>query len=133
MLRTLVFLALIILVAAEKKVKLYNTNCTYSPKYMANGNCSLKIVARNEAVANADWDLVLPLKNITFSIRVLKFYNQFRPFLINDWINLCRLLSNKGIFNFFIKSFVANISRFSNAVICHHPVIRCFSFHINYM
>lgn len=134
MFRTLVFLALIISGISEKQLKLYNTKCSFSQKYVANGTCSLKLIARNEVVFNSDFDLVLPLKNVTFHIRVLKFYNQYRPFVINDWVNLCNMIRNKGIFNFFVKAYVSNLSRFSNAIICHHPVIKInFSFHINNM
>lgn len=121
--RALVLLALIILAVADKQLKLYNTKCTASPKYVANDTCSIKMIARNEVVANVDFDLVLPLKNVTLYIRVLKFYNQFKPFLINDWVNLCKVLRSKGIFKLFITSFLNYVSNYSNVLNCHSLVI----------
>lgn len=120
MLRALILLALINTAFTEIQVKLYNTKCNFNPKFVANGTCTLKMISRNQVVSNVEYDLVHTMKNVSFHLRLFKFYSQFRVFLVNEWVGLCKAVSDKGLYNFFVKTFMRVITRFSNSVICLH-------------
>ena len=109
-------------VGSEYHIKFYNTNCTFNTKYIGNGTCNLKLVARNTIRANVDYDLLLPMQNVTAYFKLFKFYNQFRPFLINEWINLCHLIKDFSSYNFFVKMGYRIVKKYSNAIICKHCV-----------
>lgn len=105
-------------------LKFYNTRCVFNPDYIDNASCSLKAVRRNLTLANLDYDLKKPMKNVTAKFQMLKFYNQFRPFLINSWLNVCQLSKKNGIdiYNFFVKLFYRLAFKTTNTFRCDHPV-----------
>ncbi|KAL5277159.1 hypothetical protein ACFFRR_002407 [Megaselia abdita] len=103
-------------------IKPYNTVCNFNPKWVDNGTCTLKLIARNRVRFNVDYDLFLPMKNVTIHLQFFKFYNQFRPFLMNDWANLCSALSNISPYNFFIKTLLRQTTKYSNMNNCYHAV-----------
>ena len=111
--------------APQHYLKFYNTECNFNPKYVANGSCSLKVPGRNLVLANVDYDLITPMKNITVFGKVFKFYNQFRPFLIDEIVNLCKLANPGGFgsYNFFVKLIARIILKSSNTIKCYHEVI----------
>ena len=107
---------------AELFMKFYNTECKYNPKYVANGTCDLDVYGRDLVRANVDYDLIRSMRNVTALIKLLKFYNQFRPHLINEYYNLCKADNKAGFesYNFFVKFFIRILKKFSNAIICNH-------------
>lgn len=121
--KVILIFSLSLIIFAEENIKLYNTVCNFNPKWIANGSCVLKMVARNKVRFNVDYDLVQRMDNVTLHLKLMKFYNQFRPFLINEWANLCKATSNDSPYNFFVKTLIRQAAKFSNIVICHHKVI----------
>lgn len=110
--------------SSEYFLKFYKTECVFNPEYIDNGSCYLKIVRRNLILANVDYDLKIPMTNVTAHFRMMKFYNQFRPFLINSWLSVCQLSKKDGIdvYNFFVKLFYRLAAKTTNAFVCHHLV-----------
>lgn len=59
---------LVSLIFGEKFLKMYKAECHFSPKYVVNGTCSLKIKSREAFVANVDYDLLIDMRNVTVNI-----------------------------------------------------------------
>ena len=114
----------------EQYLKFYNTDCKFNSKYVDNGTCNLKVLGRNLIRANVEYDLVTPMKNVTAFIKGYKFYNQFRPFLVNEVINLCKITNKDGFesHNFFAKFFIRILRKVSNVFLCHHKVAILYVF-----
>ncbi|KAL5284242.1 hypothetical protein ACFFRR_006490 [Megaselia abdita] len=60
------------------------------------------------------------MRNVSAHFHTYKFYNQFRPLLVNEWINLCQAVDNVLTYNFFIRTLLRVASKFSNFVKCFH-------------
>ncbi|XP_032291644.2 uncharacterized protein [Drosophila virilis] len=77
--------------------KLKNIECIANPKRVENISCFIKAINWNKAVAQMDCDLILPLRNTSIEIAVLKknYNNQYHPFLINVTFNACDMLSSR--------------------------------------
>lgn len=118
----------IISVSSENILKFYKANFDVNPEHIENSTCNLKVVDRNTVLANVDYDLKLSMKNITARFQLFKFYNQFRPFLINNVFNLCKLLKNGDYYNFFVKLFYRLVVKNTNTFVCHHDVRIFFLF-----
>lgn len=106
------------IITADKYVKLYNLVCEPSPKWTQNATCDLKVIGRNAVVANMEMDSTHPFRNISVHFQLFKFYNQFRPFLIDINFNACDIFSKKAMSNFYANTVVRILSKFSNAVKC---------------
>lgn len=122
-LTSLILIFAVIPINTEMNIKLYSTLCKFNPKWVDNGTCALKVIARNRVKFNVDYDLVLPMNNVTVHLTLFKYYNQFRPFLINDWANLCKGLSELSPYNFYLKTLFRQAMKYSNIINCHHKVI----------
>ncbi|KAL5284303.1 hypothetical protein ACFFRR_006534 [Megaselia abdita] len=108
------------LISADNKyVKLYNIVCDPSPKWTENATCDLKVIGRNVVVANMEMDIKQPFKNVSVHFQFFKFYNQFRPFLIDVNFNVCNTLFKKSASNFYMNLLLRVLSKYSNAVNCH--------------
>ncbi|EDW85132.2 uncharacterized protein Dwil_GK12774 [Drosophila willistoni] len=96
----LCYLALVQEMKCEPKIvyKMMNIECHTDPKYSTNASCRVKAINWNKAVANMDVDLVKPLRNISLHLQVFKkdFTNQYQPFLINVYMNICSILSRQN-------------------------------------
>lgn len=122
MFRIVAFFTLFVIIRSEKQTKFYNTKCNFNPKWIENGTCFLKILKRNVIRANVDYDLILPMKNVSVQIVLSKFYSQFRPFMINEWAQLCKYLKYPDTYNFFVRSAYRILIKYTNSIICEHPV-----------
>lgn len=107
---------------SERYMKLYNIACEPNPKWAVNVTCELKVLGREHVVSNMEMDLANTLRNISINLTLYKFYNQFRPFLINVHFNVCDILNNKIISNFYANTFIRIVRKYSNAVMCPLPV-----------
>lgn len=105
-------------IRADKYVKLYNLVCEPSPKWTENATCELKVIGRDAVVANLEMDAKQQFNNISVHFKVFKFYNQFRPYLIDLKFNACDILRKKIVSNFYINTAIRILSKFSNAVKC---------------
>ncbi|KAL5284317.1 hypothetical protein ACFFRR_006540 [Megaselia abdita] len=114
----LLLMTFIGIIAADKYTKLYNLVCDTSPKWAENVTCDLKVMGRNVVFANMEMDVKRPLNNISVHFQIFKFYNQFRPFIVDVSFSVCDVLSKKSESNFYINSMLRILSKFSNAVKC---------------
>lgn len=110
----------------EKLLKFYKTECNFNPKYMTNATCNLRMKSRNTVVANVDFDVVIPMKNLYITGVYYKFYNQFRPFLFNESAGTCDIADGsfstmKGI-SYYGKTIARIASKFTNAIVCNYKV-----------
>ncbi|KAH8369723.1 hypothetical protein KR093_000685, partial [Drosophila rubida] len=98
--------------------KMKNLECNPNPKYVENASCLIKAKNWNNAVAQMDCDLIIPLRNVTASLNLLDTYfiiilynnilqiqlevfkkgynNRFHPFLINTTVKMCEILSKRN-------------------------------------
>lgn len=106
------------LVQCEKVSKLYNIDCHGNPKFVENATCYLKAVRRDTVLAFMDLDVIDMLKNITVRYRVFKFYNQFRPFLVDIEFNWCDVFSLKSIGSFYANQIVRIARKYCNIMYC---------------
>lgn len=116
-----IFIAMSLLgppVMAEQYMKLYNINCEPNSNYLDNVTCELNVIGRQVVVANMEWDAKKDLKNLTVHFQLFKFYNQFRPFLIDVTFNLCDVAQKKVASNFYSNLVVRVISKISNSTKC---------------
>lgn len=110
---------------SQKYLKLYKTDCEFNPEYIVNGSCSLKMVTRESFAANIDYDVIKEMKNITMNVIFYRFYSQFRPYLFEESINLCKALNTHSYLNglnYYARTIYRIVNKFSNSVICHHKV-----------
>lgn len=127
MFRILVLLFIIFLnySKCEKYIKFYKTDCNFNPKYVANGTCTLKMKSRQAFIANVEYDLLIEMKNVIANPVMYKFYNQFRPFLIDQTVKLCEITDKNSFLagmNYYTKTIYRIVNRNTNALICHHKV-----------
>ena len=121
----LIFLSLLLLSDAQKYIKFYKDECYGSKKYAVNVTCRITPKTRYLSTANFDADLIREVKNVTVHIKMYKFYNQFRPFLIDEWANFCKILNPKdflGGASYFMRTAYRVIKRFTNIIRCHYDV-----------
>lgn len=107
-----------LLVKAEQYAKLYNIACEPNSKWVENATCALNVIGRQVVVANMEMDTKNALKNLTVHFKLYKFYNQFRPFLIDVTFNVCDVVRKKGPSNFYSNLVVRVLSKFSNSTKC---------------
>lgn len=110
---------------ANLALKFYKVDCVFYPEYVENGTCNLKVLRRDLVIANVDYDLKKSMNNVTVHFHTFKLYSQFRPFLIDSWLNLCEVSEEGGYnaYNFFVKLLYRIAKRTSNnAIICNHTV-----------
>lgn len=110
------------LAVADKYLKFYKAEFETNPKFVANSSSKLTVPARNRVLASYEGQMLEDLKNVTFNFRGYKFYNQFRPFLINEWINVCSVIRNFESYNYFVKTLKRIISRYGNIFQCPYKV-----------
>lgn len=103
---------------ADKYMKIYNIVCEANAEYTEHVTCGLKVIGRNVVVANMELDTKRPFKNISVNFKMFKFYNQFRPFLVNVSFNVCDLLGKKIQSNFFNNLMIRVLAKYSNSVKC---------------
>lgn len=118
--RLLFLLILLELSYGQKYLKFYKTDCIFNPKYVANGTCSLRMKARGLAVANVDYDILIDMWNVSAHVVMYKYYNQFRPFLIDEKALLCKLITDISYMsgmNYFAKTVYRIVRKFSNAIL----------------
>ncbi|KAL5273234.1 hypothetical protein ACFFRR_000163 [Megaselia abdita] len=114
----LIILVCFNLSVSEKVLKFYKIEIKVDPRFVANESCSLTVPSRNRVLANFEGIAIVELKNITVNFRGFKFYNQFRPFLINEWINVCSIFKGHGSFNYFAKTLKRFVMRYGNLIQC---------------
>lgn len=102
------------IITADRYMKMYNLVCEPVPKWVENATCHLKVVGRNDVVANMDMDIKETFKNVTIHFQLFKFYNQFRPFLIDITFNMCDVLKQKSISNFYVNQLKRVLSKYGN-------------------
>lgn len=102
-------------VGTEQYMKFYNIVCEANPKYVENATCELNVIGRQVVVANMEMEAKNALKNLTVHFQLFKFYNQFRPFLINVTFNVCDIVYKKVPSNFYSNLVIRTISKFSNS------------------
>lgn len=110
------------LILSETISKLYNLQCHGSPKFVENATCLLKAVRRDMVVGNLNLDVISSLRNVSCHYKVFKYYNQFRPFLIDARFNWCEAIHQRGITGFYINQLMRVLRKFSNIVKCHLKV-----------
>lgn len=118
----LLILLVVIGTNAEMDLKAYNTDCTFNPRRLSNVTCSLKVVARNTVKFNVGYDLLLPMSNNTVHLTLYKFNNQFQPFLIDGWVNMCSNLSNANPLTMLLGSIIRQTFKSSKFNDCHQKV-----------
>lgn len=111
---------LILLASAEKVIKFYKADFITDQKYITNQSASLLVPERNRVLANYEGDVVQNLKNLSVHFMLYKFYNQFRPFLINELVNVCQASRLMG--NYFVKTAVRVLTKYGNGVQCFYKV-----------
>lgn len=105
-------------VTPDKYVKMYNLVCEPSPKWAENVTCDLKVIGRNIVIANMEMDARNPFNNISVHFKAFKFYNQFRPFLIDVNFSMCDILNKSTVSNFYNNLVLRILKKYSNAIQC---------------
>lgn len=98
-------------------MKLSNLVCEHNSKWTENVSCALKILGR-EHVANMKLDLKKEISDVSIHLKIYKFYNQFRPFLVDVSFNFCNVLNKKNIAHFYINTILRVLSKYSNVIKC---------------
>lgn len=123
----IVTLILVDLSFGEKILTFTKVKCFSNQKYVVNATCSVLHKTRDVSITNANYDLKLPLYNATVHMRFFKLQdsNSYKVFVINDLINICNSSKRKNILklNFFSKTLIRLVSRYSNMIRCYHKVI----------
>ncbi|KAL5284318.1 hypothetical protein ACFFRR_006541 [Megaselia abdita] len=65
-----------------------------------------------------EMDVKKSFKNVSVHFQIFKFYNQFRPFLVDVSFSVCDILSKKSASSYYINTMIRVLSKFSNAVKC---------------
>lgn len=102
----------------DQYMKLYNINCEPNAEYLDNVTCELNVIGRQVVVANIEWDAKTAFNNLTVHFKLFKFYNQFRPFLIDVTFNVCDVAHKRVASNFYSNLVVRVISKISNSTKC---------------
>lgn len=109
---------------SEKLLKFYKTECSFNPKYIANGTCDLRVKSRSLVVTNAEVDLVIPVENLYVNAALYKYYSQFRPFLFNESAYFCELVDERfnSKLTYFGKTMYRIARKYTNGILCGHKV-----------
>lgn len=123
-----IFVVLVIIfnihgIFTEKYAKLYNIVCEISTNWAENTTCGLKVIGREPVVANLDTFVKMPLSQLTVHLKLYKFFNQFRPFLVDVKVNICDVINKKSTLNFYGNTLIRIWSKYTNAVKCPITVI----------
>lgn len=123
----IVTLILVDLSFGEKILTFTKAKCFSNQNYVVNSSCSVLHKTRDVSITNVNYDLKLPLYNVTVHMRFLKLQDSdsYKVFVINDLINICKSSKRKNILklNFFSKTLIRLVSRYSNMIRCYHKVI----------
>lgn len=121
--RFLIILALSSAMLAEKIMKFYKLDYLVDHKLVANATYSLKVPQRNKVLASIDGIIIREIRNVSVHYKNYKFSsNEFKPFLIDEWVNLCRILKSSGITKYYSRILLEWAGKFGNAIRCNYEV-----------
>uniref|UniRef100_T1GEB1 Uncharacterized protein n=1 Tax=Megaselia scalaris TaxID=36166 RepID=T1GEB1_MEGSC len=109
--------------------------CDFNEKYVENVTCELKGLRRQYIVANLEADTIGVFKNFSVHIKIYKFYNQFRPFLVDVKLNVCDVINKKSTSNFYGNTVVRLMAKYTSIIKCPvigHIFIRNFELKVDY-
>uniref|UniRef100_T1GEA9 Uncharacterized protein n=1 Tax=Megaselia scalaris TaxID=36166 RepID=T1GEA9_MEGSC len=109
--------------------------CDFNENYAENGTCELKGLGRQFIVANLEADVKKPFKNISIHLKMFKFYNQFRPFLVDVEFNVCDAFNKKSALNFYGNTLMRLMMKYTNIRKCPisgHVFIKNFELKVDY-
>ncbi|XP_037921769.1 uncharacterized protein LOC119658438 [Hermetia illucens] len=76
--------------------KVLDLNCLVSEEWMTNTSCAIKAVRGTAGIINAVTYLKQTVHKFNAHIRSFRWYNGWKPFVINGVVNVCRLFGRQA-------------------------------------
>lgn len=109
--------------AAGKSMNFYESHFTLNPKYGQNGTHSVKQI-RSVLYLDFDFDVATLVRSVTAKVVFNRFDNGFKPYILNETINLCKATkdSGKAKYHYLLQRLFSALDEHTNALYCPYKV-----------
>lgn len=120
----IILIGQIYLINAEKYMKVVNCDCKVNEEYLNLTICNLKAISREKVLASVEFYMLQHVRNATAHAHLYKASGtgRYNPFLFDTWANVCQMKNMQSSVNYMLKLVARVASKFSNTVVCDHPV-----------